>query len=61
MQSRKMTARLQAANRATDVPNLLRTSFDSGHGAGTPLDETIAQAVDVHVFLIDQLGIAFRP
>jgi len=56
-----MTARLQAANGARDVPTLLRTSFDSGHGAGTPLDEKIAQAVDVHAFLIDRLGIGFCP
>ena len=56
MQSRKMTARLQA----TSSPTLLRTSDDSGHGGGTPLDERISQAVDVYSFLCHQLGIDYR-
>ena len=60
MQSRKMTAMLQAAQVDKNAPILLRTSFDSGHGAGTPLDERIAQAVDVHAFIIDRLGIEYR-
>jgi len=60
MQSRKMTAKLQSVQGDPEAPILLRTSFDSGHGAGTPLDEKIAQAVDVHAFLIDQLGIKYR-
>ncbi len=60
MQSRKMTAMLQAAQADKGAPILLRTSFDSGHGAGTPLDERIAQAVDVHAFLIDRLAIDYR-
>lgn len=60
MQSRKMTAMLQAAQADKQAPILLRTSFDSGHGAGTPLDERIEQAVDVHAFIIDQLGIEYR-
>jgi len=59
MQSRKMTARLQAAAPA-DVPILLRTSSNSGHGAGTGLSERIEQTVDVYAFLFDQLGIKFR-
>src|SRR5262249_45493256 len=37
MQSRKMTARLQAASRS-GAPVLLRTSSGSGHGFGTALD-----------------------
>ena len=61
MQSRKMTARLQTATRGSEIPILLRTSLDSGHGSGTPLDESIAQQVDVHAFLIDFLGIDYRP
>jgi prolyl oligopeptidase len=62
LQSRKMTARLQAATAVdpAEAPILLRTSLDSGHGAGTPLDERISQAVDVHAFLVDQLGIDYR-
>lgn len=59
MQSRKMTARLQAAV-PTDVPILLRTSSNSGHGAGTGLSERIEQQVDVFAFLFDQLGIKFK-
>ena len=59
MQSRKMTARLQAASPAAG-PFLLRTSADSGHGRDTPLTERIAQQVDMYAFLFDQLGIAFK-
>lgn len=51
--SRKMVARLQAT--ATRQPVLLRTA-DTGHGIGTPLAERIAQSVDVHCFLFQQLG-----
>ena len=59
MQSRKMTARLQAAT-PSDVPILLRTSSNSGHGAGTPLSERIEQTVDVFAFVFEQLGVRFR-
>jgi len=55
MQSRKMTARLQAAG-APMV--LLRTSARSGHGLGTSLDERIEQEVDVWAFVFDRLGMA---
>lgn len=58
MQSRKMTARLQAAITA-DVPILLRTSSNSGHGGDTPLSEKIEQNVDVMAFALDQLKIPF--
>ncbi|MGE3806237.1 MAG: prolyl oligopeptidase family serine peptidase, partial [Gemmataceae bacterium] len=59
MQSRKMTARLQAAT-AGKAPILLRTSLDSGHGGGTPLAEQIAQAVDVYAFLFKELGVEYK-
>jgi prolyl oligopeptidase len=59
MQSRKMTARLQAAN--PEGTTLLRTSSSSGHGQGTALSERIEQAVDVHAFLISQLGVEYKP
>ena len=55
--SRKMTARLQAAN-ASDYPILLRTTAAAGHGMGTALDERIAESADVYAFLFDQLGMA---
>jgi prolyl oligopeptidase len=54
-QSRKMVARLQAASPASTV--LLRTSGNTGHSAGTPLDAQIEQAVDIWDFLFWQLGI----
>ncbi len=53
--SRKMTARLQAAN-ASKNPILLRTSASSGHGHGTALKERIQQQADIFAFLFDQLG-----
>ncbi len=59
MQSRKMTARLQAAT-TSSAPILLRTSSDTGHGGGTPLKERIAQWTDVYAFLFDQLGVEFK-
>jgi prolyl oligopeptidase len=53
--SRKMIARLQAAT-ASGLPVLLRTSGNTGHGIGTPLDEKVEQMADVHAFLVEQLG-----
>jgi len=52
--SRKMTARLQAANRS-DHPILLRTSANTGHGSGTR-SQAIEEYADVFAFLFDQLG-----
>jgi prolyl oligopeptidase len=58
LNSRKMIARLQAAN-ASDHPTLLRTSANAGHGFGTALDEAIEQDADMFSFLFDQLGIKY--
>jgi prolyl oligopeptidase len=58
MQSRKMTARLQAAN-SSDHPILLRTTASAGHGIGTALDEQIEEEADQFSFLFDQLGIKY--
>jgi prolyl oligopeptidase len=58
--SRKMTARLQAANPA-GRPVLLRTSGNTGHGMGSPVKERIAQAVDVDLFLLQALGVTLTP
>jgi prolyl oligopeptidase len=58
--SRKMAARLQAAT-SSGRPVLLRTSSDTGHGMGTPLDAEIAEHVDVYSFLFDQLGMTYQP
>jgi prolyl oligopeptidase len=57
LQSRKMTARLQAAGATA----LLRTSSNSGHGMGSSLRERIEEAVDVDAFLFNELGIDYRP
>ena len=58
MQSRKMTARLQAASNS-GRPILLRTSSTAGHGFGTAVDEVIEQDADVLTFLFDQLGVHY--
>lgn len=57
MNSRKMTARLQAAtlNSHSSYPIFLRTG-SGGHGIGAALDERIEQEADVYAFLFDQLG-----
>jgi prolyl oligopeptidase len=60
MQSRKMVARLQAAEGPGGVV-LLRTSASSGHGMGTALSERIEEAVDVHTFLFAELGVPVNP
>ena len=60
MQSRKMIARLQAAN-SSDHPILLRTTSNAGHGIGTALDEEIDQDADFFSFLFDQLHISYAP
>ena len=55
--SRKMTARLDEANKSTN-PILLRTSSSAGHGIGTALSERIKQAADEYSFLFAQLGMS---
>src|SRR5204862_7102323 len=55
-QSRKMTARLQAAT-ASDRPILFRSTASAGHGIGSSLKERIAEQADILSFLFDQLGI----
>jgi prolyl oligopeptidase len=60
MQSRKMTARLQAAT-ASKLPVLLRTNPNAGHGIGTALEYQISDRADELAFLFDQLGMKYRP
>jgi prolyl oligopeptidase len=55
MNSRKMTARLQAAT-YSDRPIFLRTSSNSGHGIGVALNQRIDQDAELFSFLLDQLG-----
>ncbi len=53
--SRKMTARLQAAT-ASNLPVLLRVT-STGHGIGSPRSERIDRVADEYAFLFDQLGV----
>ena len=54
--SRKFTARLQAAS-SSKAPVLLRTSSNTGHGIDSSLDEQIEEGADVWAFLFAQLGL----
>ncbi|MCE9523695.1 MAG: prolyl oligopeptidase family serine peptidase [Alphaproteobacteria bacterium] len=54
LQSRKMTARMQAAN-PNGRPVYLRTSANSGHGQGSSLSVRIDEYADYLSFLFDQL------
>src|SRR5215831_10889840 len=58
--SRKMTARLVAANKSENRI-LLRTSSSAGHGIGTALSERIKQLSDIYAFLFAQLGMTNKP
>jgi prolyl oligopeptidase len=53
--SRKMLARLEAANKSAN-PILLRTTTSAGHGIGTALSERVKQLADQYSFLFDRLG-----
>lgn len=57
--SRKMTARLQAATTSEGYV-LLRLSSGSGHGKGDALSRRIAQHADTYAFLFDRLGVDLR-
>jgi prolyl oligopeptidase len=54
MQSRKMTARLEASG--TKQPVLLRTSSTAGHGIGSSIDDNVAEWTDIDAFLLQELG-----
>ena len=55
-ESRKMTARLQAAAGPDARPVLLRTEATAGHGIGTALATRIAEDTDVYAFLVNELA-----
>ncbi|MFI5197565.1 MAG: prolyl oligopeptidase family protein [Thermoanaerobaculia bacterium] len=56
MQSRKMVARLQAADSKATV--LLRTSGSTGHGGiGAGVKETASLVTDIDAFLLHELGV----
>ncbi len=54
MNSRKMTARLQAST-TSGLPVYLVTTGAAGHGLGSPLSVQIDQMADFTAFLFDQL------
>lgn len=58
MQSRKMTASMQRAVAGVPGANpvLLRTSANTGHGMGTPLNARIEEQTDIYSFLFNELG-----
>lgn len=56
--SRKMTARLQAAT-SSDRPILLRAADDVGHGIGSPLAAVIDEDADSYAFLMHELGMRY--
>jgi prolyl oligopeptidase len=57
--SRKMIARLQAADPAGH-PILLRTSSTAGHGIGTALSDRIYEVTDQFCFLFEELGVQVK-
>lgn len=57
LHSRKFTARLQKAQKDGGLV-LLRTSGETGHGGGTPLDETIELLSDQYAFVFHHLNVA---
>jgi prolyl oligopeptidase len=60
MHSRKMIARLQAAEGDSRAPLLLRTSANTGHGAGTPTSAQIEELTDVYSFIMKSLAIPYQ-
>ena len=58
MNSRKMTAALQAAT-SSGLPILLRTSADTGH-IGSSLDEEIEEETDTFAFVFEELGMTMQ-
>jgi prolyl oligopeptidase len=60
LHTRKMAARLQAANAGSARPILFLSNASTGHGLDTPLDDRIAQRAAIFAFMFDQLGVTFR-
>ena len=56
--SRKMTARMQAASPSGHAI-LLRASDDVGHGMGSPLNARIEEDTDSFAFLMSELGMHY--
>jgi prolyl oligopeptidase len=58
-QSRKMTARLQAAGGKN--PTLLVVNMDAGHGIGGSLTDEINETADTFAFFFKELGVDYKP
>jgi prolyl oligopeptidase PreP (S9A serine peptidase family) len=39
---------------------LLRTNQNTGHGAGTPLEDEIDETADVMAFVVNELGVTMK-
>ncbi len=59
-QSRKMTARLQAATKSGH-PILLRVSSTAGHGMGSSLRDRVGELADIYAFLFNELDVNTTP
>jgi prolyl oligopeptidase len=57
MHARKMTARLQAAQRDPSRPVLLRVESRAGHGAGKPVAKLVDELYDQMAFLFHELSV----
>ena len=55
-----MVACLQTAT-GSGYPVLLRTTAHAGHGIGTSKEEYLSEQTDIFLFLLDQLGMTFKP
>ncbi len=58
MHARKMAARVQAAQGATERPILLRVETRAGHGAGKPVSKLADELTDELSFLLHEIGVA---
>jgi prolyl oligopeptidase len=56
LHARKMAARMQAAQGASDRPILLRVESSAGHGAGKPLGKVVEESSDFMAFLMREVG-----
>jgi prolyl oligopeptidase len=58
MHARKMAARMQRAQAASNRPILLRIEKKAGHGQGKPINKLVDELADELGFVFDQLGVA---
>jgi prolyl oligopeptidase len=58
MHARKMAARMQAAQGASERPILLRVESRAGHGQGKPVSKLVEEMADELSFMFCELGVA---